>query len=365
MANRPNDFDPNELKRQLDRLGREFGQGLKKGLNQAEELLHNRPIEVPASDIRPVGTAAPNVRPARDPRAYLRMRMRTGRVWQLVGGWALALATFVVGITAAILLDTGSFITGGLIAAGAAALLAAAVRLFRNAAQRRRAVTYLDVLAQRQGCSLHELSAAAGRSLHRVQADLRVLARSRQLGQMYLSDDSSQVFFSKEAYQAYVAEQKRAAALPTNDPPTTQAKSEMLDAAATQCAQMQQLLPLLDDEQIRSQAERLCTLAEKILAQVRQHPEKQDDMRKFCRYYLPTTIKLLRTYAQLDDDPVEGINTDTIRNDIPGILHTLEKAFSSLLDSLYADVAMDISSDIRVLRSMLEQEGLADPENKL
>ena len=139
----------------------------------------------------------------------------------------------------------------------------------------------------------------------------------------------------------------------------------MLDAAAQQCAQLQQLLPLLDDEQVRSQTERLHTLAEKILDQVRRHPEKQDDVRKFCRYYLPTTIKLLRTYAQLDDDPVEGIHTDTIRSDIPGILHTLEKAFSSLLDSLYADVAMDVSSDIRVLRSMLEQEGLADSENKL
>lgn len=380
MAHRPNEFDPDELERQLNRLGqmgcdigrqmgREFGRGLKKGLDKMEQSLRERPIDVRPSDVRPAGRAAPaapapSARPARDPRAYLRMRLRTGRVWQLLGGWAAALGTFAVGFSAAIMLDAGSFITGGLLAAGAAALLVLAVRLFGNAALRRRAVAYLDALAQRSSCTLHELAAAAGCSLHHVQADLRMLARSRQLGQMYLSDDSSQVFFSKEAYQAYLEEQKKASILPPAEPPAG-VHSEMLDAAAVQCAQMQQLLPLLDDRQVRSQAERLHTLAEKILEQVRRRPEKQDDVRKFCRYYLPTTIKLLRTYAQLDDDPVEGIHTDTIRSDIPGILHTLEKAFSSLLDSLYADVAMDVSSDIRVLRSMLEQEGLADSENKL
>lgn len=378
MAHRPNEFDPDELERQLDRLGRlgcdigrqmgrEFGKGLKKGLDKMEQSMRQRPIDVPASEVRPVRRAAPTppARPARDPRAYLRMRLRTGRVWRMLGGWAAALGALAVGFQSALLLDQSSFITGILLVVCAAALLVAAVRLFRAAALCRRAVTYLDALAQRQSCPLHELAGAAGCSLRRVRVDLRVLARGRQLGQMYLSDDRSQIFFSEEAYKKYQEEQKKASVLPPVEPPADGAQSEMLDAAAQQCAQLQQLLPLLDDEQVRSQTERLHTLAEKILDQVRRHPEKQDDVRKFCRYYLPTTIKLLRTYAQLDDDPVEGIHTDTIRSDIPGILHTLEKAFSSLLDSLYADVAMDVSSDIRVLRSMLEQEGLADSENKL
>lgn len=380
MANRPNEFDPDELERQLNRLGRmgcdigrqmgrEFGKGLKKGLDKMEQSMRERPIDVRPSDVRPVRrastTPAPSARPARDPRAYLRMRLRTGRVWRTLFGWSAALGTFAVGFQAAVTLDEGSFITGALLGVCAAALLVLTVRLFGAAALCRRGVTYLDVMAQRPDCPVHELAAAAGCSLRRVRSDLRALARGRQLGQMYLSDDSSHVFFSEEAYKKYLEEQKKASILPPDEPSAAAAQSEMLDTAAQQCAQMQQLLPLLDDEQVHSQTERLHTLAEKILEHVRRHPEKQDDVRKFCRYYLPTTIKLLRTYAQLDDDPVEGIHTDTIRSDIPGILHTLEKAFSSLLDSLYADVAMDVSSDIRVLRSMLEQEGLADSENKL
>lgn len=378
MAHRPNEFDPDELERQLNRLGRlgsdigrqmgrEFGKGLKKGLDKMEQSMRERPIDVRPSDVRPVRRAAPTpvARPARDPRAYGRVHLRTGRVLRRIFGIATWVLSVPMIFQTAVMLDEGSLATGLLCGLFAAALLGTGAVLFGRARVCMRGILYLDTLGKRDECTVAELSATAGCSVHRVHRDLRMLAQNTWIGQMYLSNDSSHVFFSETAYQNYLQAQKKASILPPNEPPAAEVRSEMLDAAAVQCAQLQQLLPLLDDEQVRSQTERLHTLAEKILEHVRRHPEKQDDVRKFCRYYLPTTLKLLRTYAQLDDDPVEGIHTDTIRSDIPGILHTLEKAFSSLLDSLYADVAMDVSSDIRVLRSMLEQEGLADSENKL
>lgn len=378
MAHRPNEFDPDELERQLNRLGRlgsdigrqmgrEFGKGLKKGLDKMEQSMRERPIDVRPSDVRPVRRAAstPVAHPARDPRAYGRVHLRTGRVLRRIFGIATWVLSVPMIFQTAVMLDEGSLATGLLCGLFAAALLGTGAVLFGRARVCMRGILYLDTLGKRDECTVAELSATAGCSVHRVHRDLRMLAQNTWIGQMYLSNDSSHVFFSETAYQNYLQAQKKASILPPNEPPAAEVRSEMLDAAAAQCAQLQQLLPLLDDEQVRSQTERLHTLAEKILEHVRRHPEKQDDVRKFCRYYLPTTLKLLRTYAQLDDDPVEGIHTDTIRSDIPGILHTLEKAFSSLLDSLYADVAMDVSSDIRVLRSMLEQEGLADSENKL
>lgn len=378
MAHRPNEFDPDELERQLHRLGRlgsdigrqmgrEFGKGLKKGLDKMEQSMRERPIDVRPSDVRPVRRAAstPVARPARDPRAYGRVHLRTGRVLRRIFGIATWVLSVPMIFQTAVMLDEGSLATGLLCGLFAAALLGTGAVLFGRARVCMRGILYLDTLGKRDECTVAELSAAAGCSVRRVRKDLRMLAQNTWIGQMYLSNDSSHVFFSETAYQNYLQAQKKASILPPNEPPAAEVRSEMLDAAAAQCTQLQQLLPLLDDEQVRSQTERLHTLAEKILEHVRRHPEKQDDVRKFCRYYLPTTLKLLRTYAQLDDDPVEGIHTDTIRSDIPGILHTLEKAFSSLLDSLYADVAMDVSSDIRVLRSILEQEGLADSENKL
>ena len=37
-------------------------------------------------------------------------------------------------------------------------------------------------------------------------------------------------------------------------------------------------------------------------------------------------------------------------------------AFENLLDDLFSDTAMDISSDISVLQTLLAQEGLTDDE---
>ena len=42
----------------------------------------------------------------------------------------------------------------------------------------------------------------------------------------------------------------------------------------------------------------------------------------------------------------------------------IKPAFENQLNSLYEDQAIDISSDITVLETMLEKEGLSDAANK-
>ena len=83
-------------------------------------------------------------------------------------------------------------------------------------------------------------------------------------------------------------------------------------------------------------------------------------MRRFAGYYLPTTLKLLRTYnevdAQADDSTVAG----QIQTDIVGILYTINKAFSNLEDNLLQDTAMDVSAEISALETVLAQEGLTE-----
>ena len=46
--------------------------------------------------------------------------------------------------------------------------------------------------------------------------------------------------------------------------------------------------------------------------------------------------------------------------EIEQTLDTLNEAFEKLLDSLFEDVAWDVSSDISVLHTMLAQEGLVE-----
>ena len=105
---------------------------------------------------------------------------------------------------------------------------------------------------------------------------------------------------------------------------------------------------------------RLEDITTRIFDCVEQRPEKMPEIRKFMSYYLPTTLKLVNTYREFYEQPVESRNIAGAKKNIEGALDTINTAFENLLDSLYQDDAMDVSTDISVLKSMLAQEGLTD-----
>ena len=95
-----------------------------------------------------------------------------------------------------------------------------------------------------------------------------------------------------------------------------------------------------------------------------QHPELINDLHKFMDYYLPTTMKLLKAYEELDKQDVEEkiLKRRNRKLKIPWIL--LTRLFENLLDSFYKDTAWDVSTDISVLKTMLAQEGLTEDDLK-
>ena len=76
-------------------------------------------------------------------------------------------------------------------------------------------------------------------------------------------------------------------------------------------------------------------------------------------YYLPTTLKLLNAYDRMDGAGVEGENISGTKERVENIMGTIVIAFEKQLDSLFGADAMDISTDISVLETMLAREGLA------
>ena len=99
-------------------------------------------------------------------------------------------------------------------------------------------------------------------------------------------------------------------------------------------------------------------VVDKIFDRVENDPSLVDDLGKLMDYYLPTTIKLLEAYEQMDKQPVKGENIESSKREIEATLDTLNTAFEKLLDSLFQAAAWDVSSDISVLNTMLAQEGL-------
>ncbi|MBP3273872.1 MAG: 5-bromo-4-chloroindolyl phosphate hydrolysis family protein, partial [Butyrivibrio sp.] len=96
----------------------------------------------------------------------------------------------------------------------------------------------------------------------------------------------------------------------------------------------------------------------RIFAQVKKDPSSADELHKLMNYYLPTTKKLLNAYVELDKQPEVGENITQTKKEIDEAMDTINMAFESLLDSLFQDMAWDISSDISVMKTMMAQDGL-------
>ena len=115
----------------------------------------------------------------------------------------------------------------------------------------------------------------------------------------------------------------------------------------------------LADPMLRDKAARLETVSARIFALAEADPGKEDQLRKFVNYYLPTALKLLHTYAQLDGQGVDGENITKTKQSIERSLDLLVTAFENQLDKLFQSDALDVSADIAALEGMLNLDGLS------
>jgi len=123
-------------------------------------------------------------------------------------------------------------------------------------------------------------------------------------------------------------------------------------------SEMKRLDDAIEDEKISQDIRRLETVCQKIFDQVKAEPSKLPQIRQFMDYYLPTTLKLLNAYDRMDSTGVSGDNITGTKEKVEKIMGTIVTAFEKQLDSLFGADALDISTDISVLETMLAREGL-------
>lgn len=123
--------------------------------------------------------------------------------------------------------------------------------------------------------------------------------------------------------------------------------------------QLHQAGSALSDPVMQEKAARLEQISARIFALAEKDASKQEQLRKFNSYYLPTSLKLLNTYAQLDSQGVAGENITRTKQSIQRSLDLLVTAFENQLDKLFQSDALDVSADIAALEGMLNLDGLS------
>ena len=135
-----------------------------------------------------------------------------------------------------------------------------------------------------------------------------------------------------------------------------------LDAAILQgrnyVAEIRKLNDAIPDQRLSADLDEIERLTREVFRQVERDQNKLPKIRRMMNYYLPTTLKLVGKYAELQDQAsLESVRT--MLEEIRGMVSTVAAAFLKQLDSLYEHDVIDITADIQVMEQMLASQGLA------
>ena len=176
-------------------------------------------------------------------------------------------------------------------------------------------------------------------------------------GDQVFSDDAQDADFKPvEPEPAPQPEQKPE---PAKKPSPASVKKTYMDELERILNELYQLNEQIEDEAVSARIDRIGTLTAGIFRAVIDNPEREQDVRKFMNYYLPTTLKLLKSYDMLEEQSYQGENILASRRKIESVLDTLIAAFEKQLDRLFQNDALDIATDIDVLETMMAGDGLS------
>lgn len=233
---------------------------------------------------------------------------------------------------------------------------------------------YVRILNGRTYAMIEEFASTVGKSNAYVRRDVQKMISLRMFPHGRLDNEGTCLILNQETWQQYIAlknqarqqeldakEQKRI----EQEDPFQHEVNQMLKAGEEYLAQIKAANEAIPGEEISRKLDELELIIRKIFEQLKNHPEKIPEMNKFMEYYLPTTIKLVKAYQEFDEQAVAGDNINNGKQEIENTISTINKAFLNLFDSLFADTAMDIATDISVLQTMLAQEGLTESDFNL
>lgn len=306
-------------------------------------------------------------------------RKTVAGILKIVGGSLLTVTALGVSLVSILIsailsaggLSGGAWILGLLGCGGGLALIGNGIG---NVEYAKRFKAYCHVLGDRTCCTLESLARKVGKKEKFVRKEVQAMIRDGLFLEGHLDQEQTRLITTHETYRLFEenrlllqqrqqreAEEKarREAAAPNAQ------VLEVLERGDAFLAQIRRCNDAIAGFEISQKISRIEDIVERIFDRAESHPEIIPDLKKTMDYYLPMTVKLLSAYADMDNQPVQSEAIRNAKKEIEDTLDTLNLAYEKLMDSIFADTVLDISSDISVLNTMLVQDGLADDGLKL
>lgn len=215
----------------------------------------------------------------------------------------------------------------------------------------RRFRRYINLIADQRQVSISTLAAALPAEPDKVTATLQDMI-----------DDG---IFGDQAYIDY----SRGLLVLDGSGVKERAKPEPAPEALSEDAALLRQIRTVNDHiahpEMSRKIDRIEEITGRILEFQKEHPEKAAELRKFLNYYLPTTLKILNSYAELEKQGITGENIDATKERIEGMMDMVVEGFERQLDKLFAGDMMDIAADITVMEQMMEGDGLFEKDDEM
>ncbi len=238
---------------------------------------------------------------------------------------------------------------------------------------------YGKILGKSEYFAINDLALAPAETPENIKKNIKKMIKKEYLPLGRMDAGETTVMLTNRAYQQYInAEasrqererreklagmnaQTREAPAAQQAAPTGDTKIQgIVKEGQDYIANIRRINDQIPGDEMSAKLFQLESIMQRIFQQVENEPECADDLKKFMNYYLPTTTKLLNAYVDLDKQPEVGDNITKTKKEIEDAIDVINSAFENLLDSLFQDMAWDISSDISVMKTMMAQDGLTD-----
>ncbi len=317
----------------------------------------------------------------------------TGGIIMAVFGFTLAAVfgvAFLMVMLTHVLLNGAASLLVPMVLLGifVAAFIYMGIKGLGQRAQTVRFKKYKQILNDRDFCEVSELASATGKKVEFIIKDLKEMIGKNMFLQGHMDKQEKTLIVTNEAYHQYVQAQKNYDARIASEKAEKLAKyeSELAQKKAQQEADEQMKSKYTDEvrailgegqryvkhirdcnamipgQVISEKISKLETIVSSIFSAVEQDPSLAPELHTFMDYYLPTTQKLLDVYREVDAEPIQGENIRQTKKEIEDTMDTINMAFENLLNSFYKETAIDVSTDISVMNTMLANEGLKEDE---
>ncbi len=238
--------------------------------------------------------------------------------------------------------------------------------------------SYVAAIGNKAYCNIANLALDTGRKSKKVVKDLEYMIKKGWFKEGHLDKEKTCLMITDRMYEEYMRLEQQKAIISKEEKDAEEAKKqreqqeyesrkhlppqvlEIIKQGDAYVEKIRACNDAIPGEEISAKIHNMEILIETIFDRVEQEPRCVSDIQKLMSYYLPTTIKLLEAYQEMDAQPIGGDNIKTAKQEIEDTLDTLNIAFEKLLDGMFMEKAWDVSTDISVLNTMLAKEGLKD-----